>query len=145
MLPINDPAAERGSKEMKNKARSPAGIAIPLRPIMKATRRMKSSNSAPERSPDVREELTDSFDEMNPQAVAETQSIVADKGSASRAGSAVRKIMAVSKKVKTISPARVSAAEMAECLSSPTVSDPSSCPLAVACLRLSNAFFDESI
>ena len=143
--PRAEPTAEKGSKEMKNKARSPAGIAIPLRPIMKATRRMESSNSAPERSPDEREAPPDSLAEMNPQATAEMHRSAVDKGIASRAGSAVRKMAAVTKKVKMIAPARASAAEMAECFSSPKVSEPSSRPLVIACLRFSNAFFDESI
>ena len=140
-----EPTAERGTNIPKNKARSPAGIVIPLRPIIKATARTKSSNIVPDKSPDEREAPLDSFAAMNPQATAEMHKIAAAEGTARRAGSAVRKMAAVTKKVKMIAPARARAAERTEFFRNPKDSEPSSRPLDMAALRLSNAFFDESM
>ena len=139
-----EPTAERGTNIPKNKARSPAGIVIPLRPITKATARTKSSNIAPDKSPAEREE-PHSFEEMNPQVTAEMHRMAAERGRMSRAGSAVRKIAAVIKNVNIIAPARASTAERAEYFKDPKDSDPPSRPIDIAALRLSNAFFDESI
>ena len=114
IVPAKAPNADNGTTVRKSIARIPAGIAIPLCPIINATVRMNTSRITPDSIPDEIGAGLQSFDDIKPQTAEKKQKSNADRGTASLAGSAVGNTIAVIKRIVTKANARVIATDNAE-------------------------------